>query len=121
MFNQYFIYIPADVTTSKSSSESLPFCPSSESLLDTSKGAVDESSTETNENPVDEVGKGDGQKERETQHTKPDWLEFLIKNFKTEIVMECSSRTVRAVLQNEVIKVSFFCLNHMDVIVILNI
>ena len=108
MFNQYFIYIPADVTTSKSSSESLPFCPSSESLLDTSKGAVDQSSTETNENPADEFEKGDGQKKGETQHTKPDWLEFLIKNFKTEIVLDCSSRTVRAVVQNEVIKVSFY-------------
>ena len=85
------------MTTSKQ------FSQSSESSLDTSKRA-EESSTETNEEPAEELEKGVSQR-RETQHTNPEWLDFLVKNFKTEIVMDCSSRTVRAVVQNEVIKV----------------
>ena len=103
--DQHYIYFSAEITTSKSRPISSPFSQASESPLDTSKRA-EESSTETNEEPAEELEKGDSQR-RETQHTNPDWLDFLIKNFKTEIVMDCSSRTVRAVVQNEVIKVCF--------------
>ena len=39
-----------------------------------------------------------------TQHTVPDWLENLIKNFDSDVVGECSSMTRNAVERNEKIQ-----------------
>ena len=44
---------------------------------------------------------------QETQHTKPDWLEKMVRNFDSEVVQQCSSRTRMAVEKNEVLKVFF--------------
>ena len=41
---------------------------------------------------------------KDTQHTVPNWLENLTKNFQTEVVDECSSRTRSAVKKNEKIQ-----------------
>ena len=41
---------------------------------------------------------------KDTQHTVPNWLENLTKNFQTEVVDECSSRTRIAVKKNEKIQ-----------------
>ena len=43
--------------------------------------------------------------QKDTPHTKPGWLENILKNFHKFIVMQCSARTRWAVDMNEVIKV----------------
>ena len=43
--------------------------------------------------------------QKDTPHTKPGWLENVLKNFHRIIVMQCSARTRWAVDMNEVIMV----------------
>ena len=43
---------------------------------------------------------------KKTAHTDPGWLECILKNFKSEIINVCSSKTKKAVADNVFIDVS---------------
>ena len=92
---------------------SSPGSPKSPSVTMTSSNAsfnvlsvsMEESDAENNDPPLEPEAQHSRPTTRDTQHTQPNWLENLIRNFQTEIVQQCSARTRKAVENKEVIEV----------------